>query len=429
MSRKMKIIVSVYALAAITALGVYARASRNSLVDYRLAAKYSADRAFEETVGAVSTLSSALEKSVYATDGGMCSRICSEAFASAQAAETAMSTLPFSTQELEHISAFLNVAGDYTYTLSAQAAEEGFSEEQLKALTGMAAQAAELTEALRRLQGGVDGGEVIMDSREVRLRNVEPENGPEKLSARLLQYESSFRPQAELEYDGKYGGKAEKNTDLRLTEEEMLSLAAEFAGVDKSELKKEYDYEGESGRRCYSAGELLICVSPAGVESMSQSRLVSESGISLQEAEEKAKKFLSANGFVNMELTESGENGAIAFFKFARTENGALCMDNTVSVSIAVDDGSVYSFNASSFSAEKTGVMWKIDEDTAAEKLPESLRLEESRKVIMKSPGGKNRACYEFTCYDRERQVKIYVDAETGKQCRIVMGNSSGAAV
>ena len=421
MSKKLKIVLATYVSAAVIVLGLCTWVEHNSLADYRLAAKYSSGRAFEETVGAVDGLSRALEKSVYATDGGMCSRICSEAYANALAAETAMSTLPFSTQELEQIAAFLNVAGDYAYTLSRQTSQDGFTQEQIETLTEMSGTAAALAESLLSLQGSVNGGDVIMDSREARLMNVGFDDEAEKLSARLLQYEAEFQPMAEFVYDGKFSPQDEEESLGRLDEQEMLAMAAEFAGVTQEELKKEYDYQGEDGRSSYSARGITICVSPAGVESMSQSRLVGESALSLEEAEALAETFLKERGFEDLELDSAGINGAVAVMRFVKLENGAACLDDTLSISVALDDGSIYSFNAVNYSSGETGAEWTVDQEEAEQALPESLSVADSRKVILKSPGGQDLACYEFSCTDgEERQVVIYVDAATGKQCEIV---------
>ena len=201
MSRKMKTVVISYAAAAAVAFGVYLYIGGANLADYRLAAGYSSARAYEETVYAVRALSAALDKSVYATDGGMCGRICGEVYANAMAAETAMATLPFSTQELEQISAFVNIAGDYSYALMGEAAESGFADEQIKALTEMSETADGLLQALLELQNSLNAGDVIMNSRELRLENVAGDE-TEKLSERLLGYEQSFQPLSALSYDG-----------------------------------------------------------------------------------------------------------------------------------------------------------------------------------------------------------------------------------
>ena len=234
MRRKGKIILSAYALAAAAVLTGLSWTGQAGLNNYRATARYSAGQAFEETVRAVEALSESLAKSRYAGDGSMCSRVCCEACANAGAAESAMASLPFDTQELEQLSAFLNVAGDYAYTLCAQAAEQGFTETQREELNRLSGQAADFAQ---------------------RLRNVGEEPG-EALSARLLGFEKDFEPGEPLRYDGRYG--CEKRQKLGyLTEEEMLQTAADFAGRPPEELSLLYRYEGIDGQRCYRTGDLF----------------------------------------------------------------------------------------------------------------------------------------------------------------------------
>ena len=95
MKKKTKIVLTSYALAALTALGGWAAAKDAGLRYHRADAQHISARAFEETVRAVEALSDALGKSLYATDGGMCARVCAEAYAEANAAEGAMLALPF----------------------------------------------------------------------------------------------------------------------------------------------------------------------------------------------------------------------------------------------------------------------------------------------------------------------------------------------
>lgn len=422
MKKKSKVLIVTYLTAVIAGLGIYSFAIHGQLAAHSLAARYGAARAFEETVTAAEALSLALQKSAYATDGAMCSLICGEAYADALAAETAMASLPFSTQELEQLSAFLNVAGDYAHSLCYESAAEGFTEKQVKDLTAMGRKAAELSAALREMQGSVNSGDVIMDSHIEELANVGVETGG-RLSGRLLDYEAQFEPGSAPDYDGKYTKVKAEKSGLRMTEEDMLREAADFAGVPKEELKKEYDYEGTDGRHCYSAGDLLICVSSAGVESMASSRLVSEISVSEEQAQKTAEDFLRRHNYENLTLINSRANGAVLRMEFAGVEGDALCLDNTVTVSVALDDGSIYAFNAVDYSPAGTGVEFTVDEEQAAKKLPQGLKTVKMRKVIIQSDGGTALPCYEFSCTDKSRrEVTIYVDAQTGIQRRIIPG-------
>ncbi|MEI3101490.1 MAG: PepSY domain-containing protein [Oscillospiraceae bacterium] len=87
---------------------------------------------------------------------------------------------------------------------------------------------------------------------------------------------------------------------------------------------------------------------------------------------------------------------------------------------MALDDGSIYSYNGEDYSYEPAELSWDTDEETAAEQLPENVSSEGVRRVTIESEGGRELPCYEFSCINSEGEnLKIYVDAQSGKQCRI----------
>ena len=83
------------------------------------------------------------------------------------------------------------------------------------------------------------------------------------------------------------------------------------AGVEPEELKKEYGYEGESRLRCYSAGTKYILVSSAGVESLTDSRLVEEAQIDIEQARQLALTQGTAEG-PNVLYFETGQGSELS---------------------------------------------------------------------------------------------------------------------
>lgn len=422
MSGKAKILLTTYVTTALLALSLFSWSSQRSLKAYRRSAVYSARHAYEETVSAVDDMSLSLAKSLYAVDGSMCSRICSEVYASALAAEAALSSLPFSTQELEQLSGFIGIVGDYGYTLCGEAAREGFTQEQVEKLTELSGLAGEFANKLTELQGSLNDGLLTMDSREERLLNIGLAETPQ-LSTELLSYESEFSQPEELSYDGKYSAKENAEEESSLSEEEMLQMAADFLGEDSAAIRLEYEYKGEGQKRCFSLGDSFVCVSGKGVDSMGQSRLVGERKLSPEDAQKAAEEFLSSRDYVNLKLVSGREIGNTLLMSFAEYREDTLYLNNTLSISIAMDDGSVYSFNAEKYRPDaEHRIQWNIDAAQAEEKLPSSLSLEESRKVCVESPGGLELACYELSCTDRDgNPVTIYVNGDSGRQQQIVL--------
>ena len=407
MSAKAKQLIIIYTAAALVTLSVLSAVLYSKLAVYRLTALYSSSGAFETTVSAVDGLSRSLKKSLYVTDATLGRSICTQAYANALAAEAALSALPFSTQELEQLSGFLNRAGDYAKSLGAQSGDK-LSDEQKQQLKTMSDTAAEFSARLRDMQGRVNSGELIMDSREEQLQNIGIEDTG-KLSAELLGYEADFTAPEDFQYDGQYSTRPEKERG-KLSEEQARALAAEAVGME----------QGEDGRRCYSAGNVLLCVSSRGLESLSQSRLVGSGSISAEQAEEIAQDFLKARGYDSLSLSERGGNGSVASFRFVPVQDGALRVDDYISVSVALDDGSIYSYDATRYSDAVPELDWSCDEGTARGSLPDNVSVIGSRKVIVQRPGGEYMACYEFDCTGSEGEsLRIYADGSDGRQCRI----------
>ena len=95
----------------------------------------------------------------------------------------------------------------------------------------------------------------------------------------------------------------------------------------------------------------MISVSEQGgqVLSVTGSRRVSAKQLSAEEAQAAAEEFLEQAGMDVTELVSSSEDGGLAAFTFAGSENGVMYPADAVSISIALDDGSVCSYDATEY--------------------------------------------------------------------------------
>ena len=275
--------------------------------------------AFEESVRAVEGMTAALEQSVYATDAQMADRLCGEISARAAAAEAALATLPFSTEELEQLSAFLNRSGDYALCLCGQ--EGGVTAEQRETLRGYAKSAAALSAKLEELRTRLGGKELRMDSRELRLRNIEEPDLPPVLSTELLACEAEFCQPETPTYDGRYA-QTEESAGESLSEQSALARAAAFLGKAPEELQPAYDYEGADGRRCYRCGDSWLCLSRSGLESLSCSRLVYDAKLSEEEGRTLARELLTKLGFADVQELSAEAEGAVLRLRYAPLAEG-----------------------------------------------------------------------------------------------------------
>ncbi len=422
MSRKAKVLIASYGGAALVALSIFSAVCYGHLRIYRRQAGYDAARAFEETVGGIDRLSRSLEKSLYAADGGMCGKVCAEICADARMAETAMSALPFSTVELEQIRGFLGVTGDYAYTLCREAAERGFTDEQRQNLAAMSDTASALAVAVRRMQTDVDEGSLTMDSREAQTANVGVEEELRLLSGALTDYEADFTPLDPPRYDGRYTA-VEAREEAPVDEQTARVIAALALGVEPDALESAADYADDT-RLCYRSGTRTVCVSAAGLESLTDSRLVSEASLSEEEGRAAAEVFLARQGCEGLSLDESRLSGALLSLRYVSGAGEVANLDRNVSVTVALDDGSIYAYDARTLATEAAAEGWD-GEATPEDWVPAGLTLEGARKVTLRSPGGQSVPCWELSCAgEDERRVTIYINALTGRQQEIAIGST-----
>lgn len=422
MSFKLRRLAVIYTAAALVALGGYSFAAARQLRQLRLTMGYESARAFEEAVSAAEDLSATFGKLAYANDEALGKRLCAQACADALAAETALSVLPFPTQELEKLQGFLGRAGDYAGSLCALT-DAQLSEEHRGHLADCAAAAADFSRRLLDIQAKLHDGTITMDTRERRLLNVE-RGDRQMLSAMLLDLEDGFAAPAEFAYEGRYSP-AQTEAGGTLTPEEAVALAAKAVDVEPRELREEFDYAGPDGRRCYSAGGTLLGVSSRGLEFMGQSRLVSTANLTRDQARERAEAFLEKMGYAPAALWEEGGSEYVAVFRFAPTQDDIMRPDDALSLSVALDDGSIYAFDATGYSARSVEVAWNIDEEGALATLPEGVQPVSARRLIRKSPGGRCVPCWELSCTGpSEEGARVYVDAETGRQWKIELGTA-----
>ena len=417
MSIKLKRLLVIYTAAALLALSGYACAAARQLEQIRLTAGYESARAFEAAVSASEELSETFQKLRFAGDDALGKSLCARACAAAMSAETALSVLPFETQELEKLQGFLGHAGDYAASLCALT-DRSLPAEHRAHLLAYGEAAADFAARLREMQGALHAGSIRMDTREKTVRNVD-DNGRQLLSALLLDYEGSFASPEEFTYEGRYSLTPQAAVGS-LREEEALALAAKAAGVEPRELIEEYDYEGPEGRRCYSAGGLLIGVSSRGLEFMGRSRLISRAELTMEDAQKKAEEFLSRMDYTDLALYASGGSETVAVFRYAPQQDGVMRPDDGLSISIALDNGEVYALDATNYSPWPVDVSWNTDEEDARAVLPEGVEALSTRQLILKTLSGAYLPCWELQCTDDAgRSARVYVDAGTGRQYKV----------
>ena len=403
--RKLRRVLGVYAVTAFSVLAILAALFSAQLRDFRTAARYSYELSFEQTAAAVDALSGTLEKCRYAT-GELCHALASEAYAEACAAKSALSTLPFSTVEMEQTKSFLGTTGDLMHGLCARSGE--FTDDERADILTLSDTAAAYSALVLDLRNALGRGEIEMDSREKQIRNVVSADALPLLSDGFLDAERDFPAPGELK---SYAAKTASVLPQYGDPEQARQTAAALLGVSAELLRDEYGYA--DGSAAFSRGTLSVRADAQRVLSLSDSRLVSESSVSDKRAAEKARDFMSAAGYADMKESGRRRSGNVLYVCFTAAKDGVPCPDCCAEVGVALDNCAVYSFRAPEDVPEGE-LSWPLDAASAQAALPASLSVLGTRRVVLQG-----KPCYEFRCADGERQVTITVDAQYGRELAV----------
>lgn len=412
--KKTFILIVTYLSAAAIAFGAYSAALSVGGVGYRNTARYGYEHAFGEVVTAAENLSDALHRGAYATGAEMSASVCADVYGSCLTAGMTMSELPFSTQELENTARFIGVAADFSQSLMGSG---GFDDKTRESFAELYKTAVKLTETLDALRDDIDNGTVKMDEPEA----LFDDTGASLLSTAMLDMESGIGELPTLDYDGKYNKAAAEECTDPVTEDEARTIAADFLGLEGDEISLQYRSEG--GATSFEYEDKSVLVDGWGnVVSMSSGRIVT-GDMPAEDMENAAKEFLKAHGFNNMQLVSSERIGNLQSMRFERLDGGVRCEKGSVKISVAADDGTVYSFDASghySDTQKHSKPESVVTQTQAALALPKELSAKAKGMVYAETAGGSERLCYEFECEsENDDTLRILVDAETGEQYRI----------
>ncbi|KQL41074.1 sporulation protein [Bacillus sp. FJAT-25509] len=144
--------------------------------------------------------------------------------------------------------------------------------------------------------------------------------------------------------------------------------------------------------------------------------------IDLNQASINGLKFLERNKFSNMELTESSQYDTIGVFTYVTKQDGVRIYPESVTMKIALDDGSIIGFSSKNYLAaytKRTIPKPKISVEEARNNINSNLKIMEERQAIILNKLNQEVLCYEFVGTRGNDTYQIFVNADTGVEEQI----------
>jgi len=395
--------------------------------------------AFAELVSGVSDLDSALQKSLLVTSPTMAGSVLTEVYGKAEIAKMALGVLPYAATDLEKTTGFIGKAGDYAYALSRKAAKgEGFTQEEKDNLRALSETATLLAQNLNTMQDEMGSGLISKEQYAKTIQDYDKNEGqivPQTVGDGLSTVEQEFPEVPTLIYDGPFSEHLEGMEPVMLEglaeidESGGRQAAAKFLGVRPEQVYPTGELNADIASLCYET-EIKNCtvrltVSKLGgiVYQIVCSRAVEQANLSAKEGMDAAKKLLERKGYTNMHESYYMIDNNVLTANFAYNQGDVVCYPDLIKVGIALDDGSLESFDATGY--VKSHKEREIPEPTisveqAQTKVPPDITVLGVEKTIIPSAGKNELCCYEFECEDANQQrYLIYVNTSTGEQEKI----------
>lgn len=432
LSRRSLIRTVSFMIATVSVLAALAIVNHIRAENYRRSMEYEYAQSLTDLMTSMREIDSSLQKCVYSTSPATISSACTNIYGYSMLAEAAIARLPASSAELSNLVGFINKVGDYAYALSKTSASGGDVSEYTENLSKLSDTANILSDNVVRLQADINNGRVNFLKLQTSDGSVDAqgmaEEGSGNIGDSFKSIESEFPEIPSLIYDGPFSQHLESaEPKIAALEEisidEAREIAKSFTGLDSFDF--EYTSEGKLPVYGFGGETSSIEVTRNGgvVLAMFTSDYSGEAVIEVKEAAQKAKEFLSQNGFENMHDSYWTINGGVAVFNFAATQDEVTLYPDLVKVSVSLSDGKVIGLEGRGYAMNHyTRELPEavVTEDQALAKVASGLEVLSHDMAVIPSDGKNELLCHEFTCKDaQDRHYIVYVSAVTGEQERI----------
>lgn len=397
-------------------------------------------RAFSQVVTSVNRIDSAMQKELYVTSPAMIAQFSAEIQAEAATAQQAMAALPYADIELEQTASFLSKVGDYASALArAAAANGGLNDEEQSNLNSYALVSSQLCERLEELETQLNEGSLTLHTAdEVKQRMSQlTEEDIDLGGGDFDLVENHFPEVPTMTYDGPFSDHLANSQPKVLaplpevTEAQAIASAASCMELREDLFTVDHAIDGEIPAYALSAtvdgGELHCIVTKAGglVMGITNSRAVGTPTISEDEAVSIAGAFLDRNGYETMEPTYLYNHDGRLTINFAHRQGEVLCYPDLCSITIALDNGGIVSFESTSYLSnhqDRSNDPPTLSSAEAKAKVSPRLTILKEQLAWIPTDGEYEVLCWEYICEtDQGQHYVVCINADTGAEQKILI--------
>ncbi|WP_449620201.1 germination protein YpeB [Robertmurraya sp. Marseille-Q9965] len=338
-----------------------------------------------------------------------------------------LTLLPFNKTE-----EFLAKIGDFSYQTAIRDLEkEPLSDKEYNALKELYGQSADIQKELRNVQHTVLNNNLRWMDVELALATEEQPNDNTIIDG-FKTVEKTVDGYGETDFGPTFVNMKKKDDGYKylegkdITKDEAKKIALKYSGFGKNaniqvtENGKGSDvgFFSVSVQDKKSKQEANMDITKKGGYPIwfILSREVKDTKISLNDASNKAVKFLKDNDFENLDLFESSQYDKMGVFTFVTNEDGVRIYPDAITVKVALDNGNIIGFSADEYlRSHRTRDIPKpaISAAEARKEINPNVKIMDESLAIIVNDLNQEVLCHEFYGTLGDDTYRIYINAET----------------
>lgn len=352
----------------------------------------------------------------------------------AYAAQSDVGQLPLTLMPFSKTEEFLAKIADFSYRIAIRDLNANpLTDKEYETLNSLYKQANEIQTELKNVQTKVIDNQLRWMDVESALASEEKKtdntiiDGFKTIEKKVQEFpENDFGPGVNsVEKTSEEKAKNLKGT--LITSEEAKKIAADFLGMKKQSTDMKCDQSGKgSYYQVFSVSlknedTVYVDVTKKGghIVWMLKNREVKDRKISIEEADKKAKEFLSSRGYPSMVSNLKDETDGSVVFTYVYQQNNVLIYPDVLSVKVALDTGEVIGFQDTDYlfnHKQRKIPTPKITQEVAKTKVNPKLKVISIKQAIIETPESQEVLTYEITGSLNNNIYRIYINAENGDE-------------
>ncbi|WP_409270491.1 germination protein YpeB [Neobacillus sp. SCS-31] len=358
-------------------------------------------------------------------------RITSEA--SQNVGQLPLSLMPFNKTE-----EFLSNVGEFSYRTAVRDLDKKpLNDKEYKALQTLYKQSADIQGELREVQHLVLKNNLRWMDVELALASGK-ENSDNTIIDGFKVVEKTVSGYEETDFGPEFVSMKEKDTNFsnlhgkKITKTQAVATARKYIGFDgKAKTKvsesgkgSRYGFYTVSAKNTETGMEASMDITKKGGYPVwfLNNRPVGKQKISLNEAANRASKFLKENNYQSLVLSESAQYDNLGVFTFVTKQENVRIYPESIKIKVALDNGLPVGLAADDYLKTRTVRELKspaMEINEARKKINPKVKIMEERQAIILNDFNREVLCYEFLGTLGDDTYRVFINAATGEEERV----------